>query len=111
MSHQQQKLADFGGAGQQTLAGVDGGEWPTFRDYGATMDKTIPPYDRPGSVADPSTMDLDGTGLAPSDWDLVAGQWSQFSASERGYHPDDEHRPDQLEKTWKVHAWAELHRE
>lgn len=111
MSKKQQTLADFGSTGQQTLAGVGEGEWPTFRDYGATMDDPIPRFDRPGAVANPSTMSLEGTGLAPSDFELVAGQWSQFSAQERGYHPDDEHRPDRLDQTSEAHERAERARD
>lgn len=107
MSQNQQKLADFGSNGQQTLSGIDRGEWPYFCEYGATMDKDVPYPDNLFEWRHGASMDLEGTGLAPGDFGLLAAKSTPTVAVRRGYHPDDEHRPSRLEQTEAMHRQAE----
>lgn len=43
-------------------------------------------------------IELVGTGLAPSDFELINAQITPSMAREKGYHPDDQHREHQMER-------------
>jgi len=40
--------------------------------------------------------ELRGTGLAPSDFELLNGQISMDLADKKGFHPDDQHREHEM---------------
>lgn len=42
--------------------------------------------------------ELKGTGLCPSDFEILNGIISPEIAREKGYHPDDQHREEQMER-------------
>lgn len=65
-------------------------------DYGPTMRRPIPDAER-ARLRDAPEVPIDvralaGTGLAPSDFEIINGRCSPSTARELGYHPDDEHR-------------------
>jgi hypothetical protein len=41
-------------------------------------------------------QELEGTGLAPSDFELLNGMITYQAAWDKGFHPDDQHREDQI---------------
>lgn len=70
-------------------------DWPPVgRDeWGPTMRRPVPDRERarlkhaPGEPID--KRELVGTGLAPSDFEIISGVCSPNTAREWGFHPDD----------------------
>ena len=72
-----------------------------FDEYGPTMNRPVPMEEMetlPGTTID--ARELAGTALAPTDFELVNARYSAERATAKGYHPDDQHRPERVGK-WR----------